>query len=160
MLMKRTIYAVALLATMIGVAPAPAHAKKSLRQRITALEKVNAKQSKQIKTLTSLARLANARAEDAQGSFMFLSNCLLVQPAGAVDVLDAATSSSFVQGTTDGVVPDFFQWLPVTRSVVTPEGPDYLILLDPGCVAQPDPAPAGRASRHGWAPRKLTLSIR
>lgn len=150
--MKRVAYIAILFATMIGVAPAPAHAKKTLRQRVTALEQVNKQQAKQIKALRDLASLANARAIDAQESFAFLTQCILVQPAGSVNVLDPTTSVVFSQGSIDGVVPDFLQWFPVTRTVIAPDGPNFIALLDPNCIVTPSPAP-----QAGWHPRRVVL---
>lgn len=153
--MKRVAIAI-LFATMIGLAPAPAHAKKTIHQEIVALKKADAKKTKQIAALTQLARLANARAIDAQESFAFLTQCILVQPAGSVNVLDPTTSVVFSQGSIDGVVPDFLQWFPVTRTVIAPDGPNFIALLDPNCIVTPSPAPA----QAGWHPRHVTLSFR
>ena len=156
--MKKTLYALAMLAIMIGVAPAPADAKKkTVRARVNALEKIVAKQQKQISTLGDAVSFANARAADAQDNLAALENCIFVQPAGAVDVLDATTTATFMQGDATISIPDIFQWFPVARIVITPEGPSFIALIDPACVAQPSPAPAGRAHRNGWAPRPLVL---
>lgn len=160
--MKRAVYALALLATMIGVAPAHAKTQKqqiaALTKTVKILAKTQKSQARTIRVLRADVNLANARAEDAQGSFMFLANCILVQPAGLADVLDSTTTSSFLQGDATLGIADVFQWLPTTRTVITPDGPSYLALIDESCVAQPTPAPAGRT--HGWHPRPLSLSIR
>lgn len=156
----RVTLGVALLVTMIGVAP-PAHAKTqkqriaSLEKTVKSLAKTSKAQARTIKTLQSSASLANLRAADAQASFAALEACIFVQPAGAVSVLDSATSASFVQGDATLGVADVFQWFPVERVVIAPDGPSYLALIDEACVAQPSPAP--RSKRTGWNPRPLVL---
>jgi len=150
----KILYFAAMLAVMIGVAPAPAHAKTQ-RQRIAALEKAVKKQSQTIKALTSLALEAQARAVDAQQSYSFLVGCLSAQTAGPASVLADSTTTSFVQGDATLGIADVFQWFPQPVTVIAPVGDFYLTLLDPSCVAQP--TPAGRAHRNGWDPRPLVL---
>lgn len=158
--MKKILYFAVLCATMIGVSE-PAHAKTN-SQKIAALTKtvkslVNADKAKTktIRSLRSDVNLANARAADAQASFSALTACIFVQPAGAVQVLDSATSAVFVQGDATIGIADVFQWFPATRTVIAPDGPSFLALIDEACVASPSPAPAARV--HGWHPRPLVL---
>lgn len=153
--MKRTIYAVALLATVIGVAPAPAHAKKTLRQRVASLERVNKQQARQIQGLIALSRLANARAADAQSSYAGLVNCLSAQPAGPANVLSGATTSTFTVADEALATPDTYLWAPQFQSVIAADGDSFLVLLSPSCVAQPTAPPA--TVRGSWHPFKVVL---
>lgn len=152
--MKKFLYAAAMSAAMIGVAAPPAHSKTQ-KQRISALEKTVKKQAKLLKALTAIALDGQARGADAQAGYSFLIGCMQAQPAGGADMLDAATSVSFVQGDATLGLPDAFSWLPAYRTVIVPEGEFYMTLLDPDCVVAPTAARS--TARGGWHPFKVVL---
>ncbi len=144
---RRTIILAAMLAATITVA-APAQA--STKSRVAKLEK-------RVKALEKTIRAFDARiayaAETAAYSEMVIDQCVLLVGVGAGNGLAGSTTSTFVQGDASLGLPDIFNWLPVTQSVVVTGGPDLLMLMDPGCVSSNAASP----NRSSLRPMRMRL---